>query len=247
MPVVFTTNQEDQNGTLLPALEPVLPEAYAGRIERDGTIDSLADPRVAEALAGTGRRRLITAGIGTEVCGLPAALHGRRDGHEVTFVADACGTQTATGHEIALRRLESEGIRLATTASITAEFAGDYARSRTSCSAVTPGRRRFGRSTGSSPRRRAPAPRCRRAGDHREGVSPCARRFGPGASVGDPPGHLARRAGRPRFLDIGRRSGDLTTFIVRCESIFAMPGTAPSPAVTNASKVSRSAVPTRTM
>ena len=48
------------------------------------------------------------------------------DGHQVTFVADACGTQTALGHDIALRRMEHEGITLATTASLVAQLAGDY-------------------------------------------------------------------------------------------------------------------------
>ena len=71
MPVVFTTSEEDgPNGALLPSLEEVLPAAYASRIDRRGVIDSLADPAVAEAVAATGRRQLITAGIGTEVCGV---------------------------------------------------------------------------------------------------------------------------------------------------------------------------------
>jgi nicotinamidase-related amidase len=126
MPVLFTTNEEAQNGTLLPALESIQPDVYASRIERRGTIDSMADPKVAEAVSAMGRRQLITAGIGTEVCGLPPALHAQRDGYQVAFVADACGTQTAVGHDIALRQMESEGITLTTTASVIAELAGDY-------------------------------------------------------------------------------------------------------------------------
>lgn len=126
IPLIITTNDEQQNGSLLPSLEQIHPAACASRIERHGTIDSLADPEVADVVAATGRPHLITAGIGTEVCGLPPALHAHRDGHQVTFVADACGTQTALGHDIALRRMEREGITLTTTASLIAQLAGDY-------------------------------------------------------------------------------------------------------------------------
>ncbi len=129
LPVIFTTSEEDgPNGALLPSLEEVLPDAYASRIDRRGVIDSLADPAVAEAVAATGRRQLITAGIGTEVCGVAPALHARRDGYQVVFVADACGSATAIGHDISLRRMEQAGITLTTTASVSAKLAGDYPR-----------------------------------------------------------------------------------------------------------------------
>ena len=44
IPLIFTTSEEAQNGALLPALEQAAPAAYAGRIERHGVIDALADP-----------------------------------------------------------------------------------------------------------------------------------------------------------------------------------------------------------
>jgi nicotinamidase-related amidase len=128
MPVVFTTSEEEgANGALLPQLEELLPTAYANRIDRHGIIDSLADPAVSEAIASTGRRQLITAGIGTEVCGVAPALHAHREGFQVVFVADACGSATALGHDISLRRLERVGITVNTTAAVSAELAGDYA------------------------------------------------------------------------------------------------------------------------
>ncbi len=129
LPVIFTTSEEDgPDGALLPALEEVLPAACASRIDRHGIIGSLADPAVAEAVAAAGRRQLITAGIGTEVCGVAPALHAHRDGYQVVFVADACGSATAIGHDISLRRMEQAGITLTTTASVSAELAGDYPR-----------------------------------------------------------------------------------------------------------------------
>jgi nicotinamidase-related amidase len=127
MPVVFTTSEEDgRNGALLPPLEELLPTAYANRIDRHGIIDALADPAVSEAIASTGRRQLITAGIGTEVCGPAPALHAHREGYQVFFVADACGSATALGHDISLRRLEQAGVTVTTTAAVSAELEGDY-------------------------------------------------------------------------------------------------------------------------
>jgi nicotinamidase-related amidase len=68
VPAIFTTSEEQgENGTLLAPLEQILPDAYASRIDRHGIIDSIADPAVVQALAATGRRQLVTAGIGTEV------------------------------------------------------------------------------------------------------------------------------------------------------------------------------------
>jgi nicotinamidase-related amidase len=127
IPTILTTSEEEgDNGVLLPALEEILPGAYASRIDRHGVIDSMADPAVAESLAATGRRQLVTAGIGTEVCRVAPALHAHRDGYQVAFVADACGSATALGHDISLRRMEQQGVTLTTTASVSAELAGDY-------------------------------------------------------------------------------------------------------------------------
>jgi nicotinamidase-related amidase len=127
MRVVFTTSEEDgPNGALLPQLEELLPTAYANRIDRHGIIDALADPNVSEAIASTGQRQLITAGIGTEVCGEAPALHAHREGYQVFFVADGCGSATALGHDISLRRLEQVGITVTTAAAVSAELAGDY-------------------------------------------------------------------------------------------------------------------------
>ncbi len=43
-------------------------------------------------------------------------------------MADACGSLTTIGHDIALRRMAHEGVTLTTTASLIAELAGDHAK-----------------------------------------------------------------------------------------------------------------------
>jgi nicotinamidase-related amidase len=126
MPVVLTSNAEEYQGTLMPELEEILPDAYRKRIKRRGVVDALADPNVATAVAATGRRNLILAGIGTDVCAVFPTIHALRDGYNVQVVADACGTQTALGHETALRRMEREGAILTSTPQIIAELAKDF-------------------------------------------------------------------------------------------------------------------------
>jgi Isochorismatase family len=72
MPLISTTSEEHgPNGDLLPTLKEIRPDAYEYRIDRHGIIDSLADPAVDKAVSATGRRHLIMAGFGTEVCGVP--------------------------------------------------------------------------------------------------------------------------------------------------------------------------------
>jgi nicotinamidase-related amidase len=126
MPVVLTSNAEKYQGMLMPELEEILPDAYRMRIKRRGVVDALADPNVAAAVAATGRRNLILAGIGTDVCAVFPTIHALRDGYNVQVVADACGTQTALGHETALRRMEREGAILTSTPQIIAELAKDF-------------------------------------------------------------------------------------------------------------------------
>ncbi len=101
---------------------------YAVKSPPRGLVEGnvLRVPRAATTLGATGRRRLITAGVGTDVCGVAPALHASRDGYQVTFVADAAGSLTAFGHDISLRRMEQAGITLATTATVIAGLTGDY-------------------------------------------------------------------------------------------------------------------------
>lgn len=92
---------------LLPSLRQVLPAACASCINRPGIIDSLAGTAVAQAVSATGRRQLITAGTGIEVCGLPPALHAHRNGYDPgrSRATDGAG---AAGR--ACRRLEHGGV-----------------------------------------------------------------------------------------------------------------------------------------
>ena len=126
LPVVVTTDAEQYRGELLPQLASVLPDAAAARIRRNGLVDAFADPHVDAAVSATGRRNLIVAGAGADVCATLASIHAVHAGYVVQAVADASAATTALAHDLALRRMERAGVTLTTTGQIVAELAVDF-------------------------------------------------------------------------------------------------------------------------
>jgi hypothetical protein len=58
--------------------------------------------------------------------GVAPAQHTHRDAYQVACFPDACDSATALGHDVSLRPMDPAGVKLATTASVSAELAGDY-------------------------------------------------------------------------------------------------------------------------
>ncbi len=131
MPVVLTSSQEDQTdvqGPLFPELQEILPDAYAVRIKRGGTVDSMADPNFAAAVQATGRKKLIMAGLLTEVCVLYPALSAVEEGYEVQVIADASGSGTKAGDDFAVARMRHAGVHVASTIQILSEMVDDWSK-----------------------------------------------------------------------------------------------------------------------
>ncbi|MEV5603538.1 isochorismatase family protein [Streptomyces sp. NPDC052299] len=128
LPVVLTSSMEDQvQGPLIPELEQTLPAEYAARIQRTGAVNAMADPDFATAVENTGRRRLIVAGVTTDVCVVFPVLSALEDGYQVQVVVDAGGSLSPASDEMALRRMERAGAVLTTTRPLLAELAGNWA------------------------------------------------------------------------------------------------------------------------
>ncbi len=128
MPAILTSSQEDQvevQGPLFPELAGLLPDAFTARIRRGGTVDSMADPAFAAAVAATGRKKLIMAGLLTEVCVVYPALSAIEEGYEVQVVADASGSGTKAGNDFALDRLRHAGVHVVSTIQILSEMVAD--------------------------------------------------------------------------------------------------------------------------
>lgn len=130
MPVVLTSSQEtnlDVQGPLMPELADILPDAYAGRIKRQGVVNAWDDENFARAVRETGRRKLVMAGVTTDVCMVAPAISAFEEGFDVQVVADACGSSNPIAEDMSYRRLERAGVRLTSTNAMVAELVANWA------------------------------------------------------------------------------------------------------------------------
>lgn len=78
-----------------------------------------------KALEETGRKQIILCGIETHVCIYQTAMQLLADGFDVSVVADAVTSRDPANKDLALRRLEREGVRLTGTEMLFFELLGD--------------------------------------------------------------------------------------------------------------------------
>jgi nicotinamidase-related amidase len=127
MPVVLTSSQEENiQGPLLSELEAIAPEAFAARVKRAGIVNAWTDPNFKNAVAATGRKNLIMAGVTTSVCLVFPAIDAVTDGHNVQAVMDASGSPSDLAEEMSRRRMENAGVVLTATDTIMAELAQNW-------------------------------------------------------------------------------------------------------------------------
>ncbi|MBS0499645.1 MAG: isochorismatase family protein [Ottowia sp.] len=127
MPVVLTSSMEQHaQGPLLPELENILPEAYASRIQRLGIVNAMDDEHFAAAVKGSGRKKIIIAGVTNDVCTVYPTLSLLGDGYAVQVIADAGGSPGVMADDMALRRMQQAGATLSSTNQVIAELAYDW-------------------------------------------------------------------------------------------------------------------------
>ena len=128
LPVILTSSQEDQmQGALFTELQQILPEAYKNRIKRAGIVDAFDDVNFAAAVKSTGRKKIIMAGLLTEVCVFYPALNAQDEGYQVQVVADASGSGTKVGDDIAIMRMQQSGVAITSTIQILSELVSNWA------------------------------------------------------------------------------------------------------------------------
>jgi nicotinamidase-related amidase len=104
-------------------------EALPGVQEIDRTtMNSWEDPEFRVAVERTGRKKLVIAGLWTEVCVAFPTLDALRDGYQVYFVVDAIGGVSRTAHESAIQRMIQAGATPITVLGLACELQRDWGR-----------------------------------------------------------------------------------------------------------------------
>ncbi|EPX9786215.1 isochorismatase family protein [Pseudomonas aeruginosa] len=128
MPTVLTSSMEEHaQGPLLPELQEILPKEFAARVKRLGIVNSMDDESFASAVRSFGRKNIIIAGVTNDVCTVYPALSLVLEGYSVQVVADAGASPTKFADDMALRRMEKNGVTLTGTNQLIAELAGSWA------------------------------------------------------------------------------------------------------------------------
>jgi nicotinamidase-related amidase len=128
MPIVLSTVGVGFgfNGPTRPALLAELPDVEP--IDRS-SMNAFEDQAFREAVAATGRRRLIIAGLHTEICLTFATVQALKDGYEVMYVTDAVGGRSQVAHRTGIERLAHAGGVPSTALAVTTELFRDWATS----------------------------------------------------------------------------------------------------------------------
>lgn len=125
LPTILTTSFESgPNGPMLPELKATFPDAPF--IARPGEINAWDNPDFVAAIKKIGRKKLIIAGIVTDVCVALPTLSALAQGYEVYVVADASGTTSTAIAHAALMRMSDAGAIISNWFSIVSELHRDW-------------------------------------------------------------------------------------------------------------------------
>ncbi|WP_458078329.1 hydrolase [Streptomyces sp. EMB26] len=128
VPTILTTVVEERGGLLLQGLRDVFPDQKP--INRT-LINTWQDERVVDAVKATGRKKLILAGLWTEICVAMPAIQAAGEGFEVFVVTDASGGVSKEAHDVAVQRMVQAGVVPITWMVALGEWQRDWAREET--------------------------------------------------------------------------------------------------------------------
>jgi nicotinamidase-related amidase len=125
IPTVITTVESDSfSGRTYPEILDVFPDHAI--LERT-SMNSWDDQKVRDALAANGRKKIIVAGLWTEVCNTTFALSAMLEGdYEIYMVADASGGTSKDAHDFAMQRMVQAGVVPMTWQQVLLEWQRDW-------------------------------------------------------------------------------------------------------------------------
>lgn len=123
--VLSTVETKSFSGYLWPQLVAVYPDQKP--IERS-SMNAWEDTNYVAAIERTGRKKIVLAGLWTEVCVCFPGIQAMEAGYEVYVVADACGDVNQMAHDMAMQRVIQAGGVPVTWLQVLLEFQRDWAR-----------------------------------------------------------------------------------------------------------------------
>ena len=124
--VITTVETESFSGHTYPELLEVFPQHPL--LERT-SMNSWDDQKVRDALAETGRKKVVVSGLWTEVCNNSFAFSAMAEGdYEIFMVADASGGTTQEAHDYSMQRMIQAGVVPVTWQQVLLEWQRDWAK-----------------------------------------------------------------------------------------------------------------------
>ncbi|HYT88121.1 MAG TPA: hydrolase [Gemmataceae bacterium] len=125
VPVVLSTVETRSfSGNMWPQIQAVFPKQTP--IERT-SMNSWDDENFVAAVAKSGRKKIVLAGLWTETCVALPTVQAIHDGYEVYVVEDCCGDVSQLAHDNAMKRVLQAGARPVTALSVMLEWQRDWA------------------------------------------------------------------------------------------------------------------------
>jgi nicotinamidase-related amidase len=126
---ITSVESESFSGYTYPELLDVFPEHNV--LERT-SMNSWDDQKVRDSLAASGRKKVVVAGLWTEVCNNTFALCAMAEGdYEIYMVADASGGTSKEAHDFAMQRMIQAGVVPMTWQQVLLEWQRDWAHKET--------------------------------------------------------------------------------------------------------------------
>ena len=127
--IITTVETESFSGNTYPELLDVFPGQDI--LERT-SMNYWDDQKVRDALKANGKKKVVVAGLWTEVCNNSFALCAMLEGdYEIYMVADASGGTSKEAHDYAMQRMIQAGVIPVTWQQVMLEWQRDWARKET--------------------------------------------------------------------------------------------------------------------
>jgi len=131
IPTVITTVGRARTGPVFDEIIQYYPEAATHTIDRT-SMNTWEDANAYKAITGTGKKKVVFAGLWTEVCIVGPVLSAIAEGYDVYFIADACGGVSTEAHNRAVERMIQAGAQPMTAVQYVLELQRDWSRTTTS-------------------------------------------------------------------------------------------------------------------